>query len=198
MRLDELRHSKEKEVTKYWRDGQHVPGGYKGLRRNFYQPGFRPRTKDGSGTNDSRGAILGTTGDWLKEMGATVADIAPAREKVLQSKEYKRMLAIGFEDTSTSGEIKTGSIRFLAQATDETPAIERWVHLNGNIRTVSSPGSNHAGRGDTFHPMTVKTHPDMSPVDRIAGSMQRSIDVLVKIHKKAALKRVLNQLAPHA
>lgn len=192
MRLDELRHSKEKEVTRYWRDGQHVPDGYKGLRRNFYQPGFRPRGKSG------RGAILGTTGDWLKEMGATVADIAPAREKVLQSKEYQRMLAIGFEDTSTPGEIKAGTIRFLAPATDETPAIERWVHLNGNIRTVSSPGSHHAGRGDTFHPMTAKSHPDMSPVDRIAGSMRRSIDVLVRIHKKAALTRVLNQLAPHA
>ncbi len=89
MRLDELRHSKERPVTRYWKDGERVPDGYQEMERNFYAPSFRSQE-----TKDGRGSILGTIGDWLKEMGATPADIAPARELVLQSPEYKRAIRI--------------------------------------------------------------------------------------------------------
>jgi hypothetical protein len=197
-----MRHSKEREVTRYFRpgkdgkDGEHVPGGFKTKVPNFYTPGFRSSRNNID--DKSSGDILGTVGDWLKEMGAEVSDLAPALAKVKASKEYKDLLALGFDDVSTEKENKNGTLHFIGHyqhligdddRTEEM--VRRKVFANGNIRTHADRNTHHAGRGNAAHPKTAKTDPHMKPVDRIAQSMRASIERIGKIYQVEAQKRFL-------
>lgn len=193
--LTELKYSKEREVTKYFKDGEHVPDGYKVIEPNYYKPGFRSAR---SNIDDkSNGDILGTVGDWLKEMGAEVSDLAPALAKVRASKEYKDLLALGFEDISSEKEHKNGTLHFVGHyqhliGDDRAEEmVRRKVLANGNIRTYADRNTHHAGRGNAAHPKTVKTDPHMKPVDRIAQSMQASIERIGKIYQVEAQKRFM-------
>jgi hypothetical protein len=197
-----MRHSKEREVTKYFKpgkdgkEGEWMPGGFKTTETNFYTPEFRSSRNNID--DKSSGDILGTVGDWLKEMGAEVSDLAPALAKVKASKEYKDLLALGFDDVSTAKENKNGTLHFIGHYQhligddDHTEEmVRRRVFANGNIRTNANRNTHHAGRGNAAHPKTVKTDPHMKPVDRIAQSMQASIERIGKIYQVEAQKRFL-------
>lgn len=206
MRVDEIIRRKSKVVTRkqYSRlipgtkDYEHSQDGFDVQVDSFHKPSFQPLKR-----NTEVGAILGTIGDWLDLMGATEADIAPAREKATRSAEYQKLLRWGFKDVSTPGEIAAGTItlRFEDFNPPEvwnghtypaTPLIRR-VHINGNIRTHRAENTYHAGRGTTFKPMTAADHPDMSAVDRLAGSMIKSLGRLVTLYRKKLLKSVLTK-----
>lgn len=193
--LTELKYSKEREVTKYFKDGKHFPNGFKKVERNYYEPAFRSASDN---VDDNRhGDILGTVGDWLKEMGAEISDLAPALAKVRASKEYKDLLALGFEDISNEKEHKNGTLHFVGHyqhliGDDRAEEmVRRKVLANGNIRTYAGRNTHHAGRGNAAHPKTVKTDPHMKPVDRIAQSMQASIERIGKIYQVEAQRRFL-------
>lgn len=151
------------------------------------------------------GDIMGTTGDWLAEMGATREDIAPGRKMAVESPEYKRMISYGFKDISSPGEVKTGTIAFSIiierkgwrGAVHDYTLIRR-IHLNGNIRTHADGDVHHAGRGRTYHPMTTKTHPDLTGAERIAGSMRASMRRIIDMYKKEILKSALNKMVKNA
>lgn len=169
------------------------------MRHPFYRPGFRKG-------REGRGAILGTQGDWLKLMGATEADVAEARKKVLASTEYKKLMSMGFEDISTPGEVERGTIGIRlelkpknARGTyDSDSIIKRKIHPNGNIRTFSSgnDSEHHASRGRTYHPHTIETHPDETPVERIVNSMRASMDHIAKMYLKPAFRAKMDKLSP--
>ena len=206
MRIDEILRRKSKVVTRkrYSRpipgtkDYEHVPGGFDVQVDSYHKPEFRPLKR-----NTEVGAILGTIGDWLDLMDATEADIAPAREKATRSAEYQKLLRWGFKDVSTPGEIAAGTItlRFEDFNPPEvwnghtypaTPLIRR-VHINGNIRTHRAENTYHGGRGNTFKPMTVADHPDASAVDRLAGSMIKSLGRLAVMYRKKLLKSIMTR-----
>ncbi len=174
---------------------------------NFYKPGFRASKR-----KPEIGDILGTIGDWLDEMGATKADIVPARAKAVSSPEYQKLLQMGFKDISTPGEQKAGTISLQAVAPMKDwrgrvsdAKLLRRIHINGNIRTHASRhaapdgaipevDTHHAGRGKTYHPMTVKTHPDLSGEERLVGSMRASMKRLVDMYRKPFLKAALDKM----
>jgi hypothetical protein len=204
MRVDEIIRRKSKIVqrkrytVKDPNTGEyvHTPQGVMVDVENFHKPSFRPLKR-----NHEVGDILGTIGDWLDLMGATEVDIAPARKKATQSAEYQKLIRWGFKDVSTPGEIAAGTItlRFedfnppevwYGHTYPATPLIRR-VHINGNIRTHRAENTYHAGRGTTFKPMTAADHPDMSAVDRLAGSMIKSLGRLVSMYRAKLLKAVL-------
>lgn len=185
---------------------RHVPDGIPYQDVSFYKPGFRKTKRD-----PNIGDILGTIGDWLDEMGATKEDIAPAREAAVNSPEYQRLIKMGFKDVTTPGEVKAGTIGFQAvapmrdwnkQVIDQK--ILRKVHINGNIRTHAfrpadrEVGTHHAGRGRTYHPMTVKSHPNMTGVERLSGSMRASMKRLADMYRKPFLKGALDKMQSQA
>lgn len=204
--LLELRFNSKKMVKSY---GDINPETGKWERHNppkdvevdkYYPPEFVPLKR-----KTEIGDIRGTTGDWLAEMGATPEDIAPGRKMAVESPEYKRMINYGFKDISSPGEVKTGTIAFSiiierkgwGGAVQDYTLIRR-VHLNGNIRTHADGDVRHAGRGRTYHPMTTKTHPDLTGAERIAGSMRASMRRIVDMYKKEILKSALNNMVKNA
>lgn len=204
--LFELRKSKPKKQLRYWKDGQQLDEPEEYEEPNFYKPGFRAAKR-----NPDVGDILGTIGDWLDEMGATKADIAPARKAAVESDEYQKLIKMGFKDVTSPGEEKAGTIAFQAiipmknwnkQVRDMK--VLRKVHINGNIRTHAFRDADkevdtyHAGRGRTYHPMTVKSHPNLTAVERLAGSMKASMRRLADIYRKAALKGALDKMQSQA
>lgn len=211
--LFELRKSKTVIKRKYWRPdpdnppySKHDPEGFDAEETNFYKPGFRA-----SARKPEIGDILGTIGDWLDEMGATKADIAPARKIAVESPEYQKLMKMGFKDVTTPGEEKAGTIGLQIIAPMRTwnkkvidQKILRKVHINGNIRTHAFRDANqevsthHAGRGRTYHPMTVKSHPNMTGVERLSGSMRASMQRLADQYRKPVLRGALDKMQSQA
>ena len=204
--LFELRKAQPKTKLRYWKDGKQLAEPEEYQEPNFYKPGFRETKRD-----PNVGDILGTIGDWLDEMGATKADIAPARKAAVASPEYQKLIKMGFKDVTGPGEEKAGTIAFQAvmpmkdwnkQVKDMK--VLRKVHINGNIRTFAfrqadqEVGTYHAGRGRTYHPMTVKSHPNMTGVERLSGSMRASMKRLADLYRKPILKGALDKMQSQA
>lgn len=159
----------------------------------FNKPHFRPLTKADS-ENLSRGgaaglgAVLGTVGEWLKLMGAERSDLPKAIEQVRASPEYRELLRLGFEDISNPAELKNGTLHFEAHpgeligdpSGERPPELRRRVLANGSIRGFNESNRFHGWRQNVPRPWTIETHPDNSPVERIAGSMRQSIKQLAK------------------
>lgn len=205
MHVDEiLRHSKIGPVKRYTvydpEKGESVfyPGGKIVDQANFYPAEMRDVSRTG------RGNILGTIGDWLVLMGARREDNASARELAVNSPEHERLIRLGFKDNSTPGEIKAGTISFRADEYQPPPfrgqeqkpqPLMRKVHINGNIRAHAANKTYHARRGKTYEPMTAQSHPDLTPVERLAGSMRRSIGYLARLYRKSPFKLALDRFA---
>lgn len=212
--LLEIRKSRTITTLQFWKEDPatgksvFVPDGYDAEVNNFEKPRFEPLKRK---ENAERGDIFGTIGDWLDEMGASKDDIAPARKAAVASNEYKSLIKLGMKDVSTPGEIKTGTVAFEFIAPMQTYdgvmrpyKILRKVHINGNLRTYAAAAfhsdpnvtvdQHHAGRGRTKHPLTTKTHPHLTPVERLSGSMRRTFEVLYNQYRKPLLTHVLNKL----
>lgn len=209
--LFELRKSKQVTRVRYTvqdesGEWKYVPGGVEYQTTNYYKPGFKALKR-----SPDVGDIFGTIGDWLDEMGATKADIAPAREEAVNSPEYKKLISMGFKDVSSPGEVKAGTITLevMVKARDgkreRLAKMRRSVHINGNVRTFSNawPSNTNpnaevdlrrAGRGRTYHPMTVKSHPDMTGKDRLVASMRASMKRLADLYRKPLLKTALDKM----
>jgi hypothetical protein len=190
------------------------------LSKSFSEPHFRPRTNDSydhvtkkksprygqltSGGKRGEGHILGTVGDWLTKMGAGRDDIARARAEVLHSPEYQELIEMGFEDISTKGDFNNGTITLEGRmegvigTKDEKKAFRRKVLANGQIRAYSSYGesvhTHHGWRPATFHPLTIENSPELSPHERIVGTMRQSLRQMVKHYSRAALQHFKHSL----
>lgn len=212
--LFELRKAKEITRKRYGVVDPSSPNGWRSVSdgveyqtTNFLKPGFRELKR-----NPEIGDILGTIGDWLDEMGATKADIIPAREAAVSSPEYQKLIALGFKDISTPGEKKSGTISLETvmpmkhrEGYTVDAKVLRRIHINGNIRTYSSAFKTdenpdpkvptyHAGRGRTYHPMTVKSHPSLSGQERLTGSMRASMKRLADMYRKPLFKKALDKM----
>jgi len=164
---------------------------------NFGAPSFNNTNEKGKVTR--HGHILGTVGDWLDEMGAGREHLAPAIAKVRASPEYRHLISLGFEDTSSAADLKNGTLNLIGWyepiiGSEQTRRlrVRRKVLANGNIRTYAGHDDHHAGRGATTHPHTAKTDPHSDPVDRIAKSMRASIERIAKIYQVEYKKFFLN------
>lgn len=196
--LFEIKTAGLRPVKRYWKrgeDGQsvHVPDGYETLEKNYSDPRWaRPSGKEI--TKDGRGAVYGTVGDWMKLMGATREDLAPALKLVRGSKEYSELVSLGWQEVPNSAMEKNGTIHFQTikgyligdehEKDADLKTLDRRVLANGTIRGMSYPGSYHGWRISVQEPMTMKTHPNLSPAERIAGSMRASIALLARMYQK--------------
>jgi hypothetical protein len=180
------------------------PDGKPEMQRPTYDHAhYRPKSSSKGG--DYRpAAIMGTVGEWLNLMGATRDHIAPAIAKVRSSPEYKHLLSIGFEDKSTAGDLKNGTLNFIGDYEppigDEkrkTVRVRRKILANGNIRTYAGNDDHHAGRGQAPHPFTTKTDPHSTPDERIAKSMRASIEVVAKTYLVQSKRRFIHALKNH-
>ncbi len=149
--------------------------------------------KDGKSREFTRtGIVVGMVGDWLDEMGATREDLAPAMEKARQSEEYQKLLKIGFDEMPNKRATGNGTFIFKgrkgAMLDDEgkpSDTVYRRVLANGRITSVStwSDGSQsgYTGRLKSAEPATMKTHPDLSPVERLVLNYTRAFAGIYKV-----------------
>lgn len=80
------------------------------------------------GYNPKRKTPTGPVSEWLDAIGATKEDVAAAREQVLQSPEYQKLIdEVGFTDTSGAGNKKRGSIELTLEY-PEPKTINKWVN----------------------------------------------------------------------
>ncbi len=147
------------------------------------------------------GIIVGMVGDWLDDMGATPKDLAPAMEKARQSEEYKALLKIGFEEVANKRAASNGTFIFKgkkgAMLGDDggTETVLRRVLANGRITSVSTyadgESTGYTGRLKSAEPATLKTQPNMTPVERLVSNYVRAFAGLHKVQApkfKAALR----------
>ena len=182
------------------------------LVKTYSEPKFRPRIAyDPTGKQHGEitragkkgeGHIFGTVGDWLTLMGATREDLPSARIEVLHSPEYQELTGkLGFEDISTAGDKKNGTITLEAElqhiiGSDHKPErFRRKVLANGQIRAHASwqgtVNTYHGWRPGTLHPFTAKTHPDMSPHERIVRTMRQSLAQIAKNYQNTAKRHFI-------
>lgn len=180
-------YAKEKVFDK---DGK--PVMYKPYSNAHYRPGGQ----------HGPAAIMGTVGEWLSKMGASREHLAPALEKVRSSAEYHHALSLGFEDKTSTGDAKNGTLNLVGSYDnglmgEKTEMVRRKILANGNIRTQADDRDSQGGRGTAAHPMTVDTHPHMSPVDRIAHTMRASIERVTKIYQVQAKRHFVRAVKHH-
>lgn len=160
--------------------------------------------------------IMGTVGDWLDLMGATLEDAQLAAQDVRQSPEFKELLDMGVEDHTSPLDTKNGTINLVAfvhppletRRTAHHPADEsdtddalasrmrRKVLANGTVRTVAGWGDGHGGRGNVPHPLTIETHPHLTGRERVEGSMRGALATLIPHYRrwmKSEFLRLVNK-----
>jgi hypothetical protein len=147
------------------------------------------------------GFILGPVGDWLDKMGATKEDIPAALKLVRQSNEYKKLIDLGFQEKPTPARERDGTLVLVASFKPNLNSPEPMnlfyrVLPNGKIRALPSESSRHGGPVQTFQPMTTETHPNLTPVERIAGSMIRSLAKLRKVVARHVKTHLFKQNEP--
>jgi hypothetical protein len=195
-----------------WVPGQgHIPNGkhYKWAKEKVFDKDGKPvMYKPYSdahyrpGGDHGPAAVMGTVGEWLSKMGATREHLAPALEKVRSSPEYHHAMALGFEDKTSVGDAKNGTLNLVGSYDNglmgEKPVmVRRKILANGNIRTQADDHDRHGGRGTAAHPVTIDTHPHMDPVDRIVHSMRASIERVTKIYQTQSKHHFVRALQKH-
>ncbi len=172
------------------------------LSKPYYDAEFHVASDDfGNPTRAGKageGFVRGPVGDWLDLMGATKADIPAALEIVRRSPEYQRLMALGFEEKPTPISEKDGTLVLVGTlepslANPDTMHLYYHVLPNGKIRVLPRQPSRYGGPVQTFQPLTAETHPNLSPVERVAGSMIQSLSKLRKVVVKHVKSHLFKQ-----
>lgn len=143
------------------------------------------------------GIIRGYAGDWLVAAGGTRADLPVAMEKAKKSAEYKQLMKI-FDDVTSSKAAANGTFIFSSKTWDEmygagASVIVRRILLNGRITGVSDGVNN---RLKSAEPATEQTHPDLTPVDRLVLNYTRAFEQLYKVQypkRRAELAKLMKK-----
>lgn len=142
---------------------------------------------------------FGYSGEWLISMGATPADIAPAMEKARKSQEYDALLDLGFKDRSTKRDLTNGTFFFeakrglLPKDFDGEEDARYRILVYGRITGYTE--SEYQTKLTSPQPHTIKTHPDLSPVDRIVETYKASMARLYKVQKPKFVKAFKERVA---
>ena len=81
-------------------------------------------------TYNERGQLHGRVKDWHTLMGVKAEDIPPAVSKIHDSKEYKKLLSLGFKEKTSATQKKNGTFDFIHPK--EVGGYQ--VYANGQLR----------------------------------------------------------------
>lgn len=168
-----------------------------GRNAEIYQRYRDNTTGIGAYYNDELKKPFGLSGEWLMTMGAKRSDIKPAMEKARQSDEYAKLLDLGFKEETTKRDASNGTFHFTATRAvlpkdlDEVDPDARYrILVYGRISGYATGGFGPEKQSKLVSPPphTVRTHPDMSPVDRLAETYKASMARLYKVQAPKFLK----------
>lgn len=153
----------------------------------------------------------GGTEPWLEKMGASAADVAEAREKVLQSSKYKDLIAMGFKDISTPRIASNGSIHVKIenaglspeQFVKRYPGLDPEIHgvyvyhflVHGRITVLGSNNIRHRYPIHSPEPVIISGDPVESIYQTMTKSMQVVIDSIKLFKKQVSLLATSDKLA---